>query len=844
MLRARTVAALYVARLRTTWLQELLAAAGIATGVALVLAVLAANTSITSNARDLVGAVTGGAQLQISSRDTAGFAPRRIAARTRALAGVEHVVPLLEQRAVMRSGTRTVSVTLVGLDPALADLGGVASRPALLGVRLLPGVVVTSAAAEPLGVPPGGGRAIVAVRGRAESLPISGVFRAGEVGALATAPFAAAPLRRVQELAGLPDRVTRLLVAVEPRAETRVLRELRAIAPPNVSVERVSSELDALAVATAPNDQATTLFAAVAVLIGLLLAATAMLLTVPARRREIAQLRIGGYTSGQVSIVVIAHVLMLGVPASLAGVLGGVVLASAPSLQPPGYLALAFPIGSEIRLAWWMFVAAIAGGTLAACAAAAQPLLDLRRTSSIVAIYRAGSAPGQSIEPGTARRLALTALALLTLTVGMTQLWPSTSVVGVGLLVIAALLALPVILGGVLAIAEMIDRRLDRPSALPAAIGSVRAAQVRSVALAATCATALVGAIAIDGARQDLIDGLRRTYSQYVSTAPVWISQWDDNLALQPFVSPDATIRQVEGVAAVREYRGSLLDVGDRRVWVIGRPPDDSAMLPATDLVDGKLEIATANLRRGGWVALSQQLADAQRVGVGDMLRLLTPTGHQSFRVAATTGNLGWGPGAIVMNANDYRRAWASALPSALEVDLEPGTSPAEARDRLRQALGPTSAFEPQTSDQRLVETVDIARAGLSRLRQIAVSLIIAAAIAIAAAMIASIRDQRAQLAASATLGLERSTLWRAMMIESSLVLLAGSLAGVAAGSFGHYLGGRWLQLTTGYPAPWSWAIDQMLVTTAIIVGVALAITAIPGYLNANPPARLALERR
>lgn len=844
MLRFRTVAALYAARLRTTWLQELLAAAGIATGVALVLAVLAANTSITSNARDLVGAVAGDAQLQVSSRDTAGFQPARVVDRIRAVDGVEHVVPLLEQRAVLRAGARTVAVTLVGLDPALAELGGVASRPALLGVGLLPGVVVTSAAGAPLDLPARGGAVSVDVRGRATATPVSGVFGSSEVGVLASAPFAAAPLRRVQTLTGLPGRVTRLLIAVRPGTEAKVLGALDSAIGGRLSVEPVSSELDALAIATAPNDQATTLFAAVGVLIGLLLAATAMLLTVPARRREIAQLRIYGFTNRQVVIVVFAHALMLGLPASLAGIAGGVLLANAASLQPPGYLALAFPIGSEIRLAWWMFAAAILGGTGAACLAAAQPLFDLRRGKSIVAIYNASGNPGQSITPRTVRRITAIAAAMVVATVAMTQMWPSTSVAGVGLLVIAALLALPATLRAVLAVADGLDRRLDRPSALPGAVGSVRAAQIRAVALAATCTAALAGALAIDGARQDLIDGLNRTYSQYVATAPIWIAQRGDNLALQPFAVSTETVRQVDGVADVREYRGSLLDVGDRRAWVIARPRNDDALLPATDVVDGKYEIATANIRSGGWIAVSKQLADAERVAVGDTLQLPTPTGPRPFRIAATTGNLGWGPGAIVMNADDYRRAWDSPLPSALEVDVEPGTSPAEVRDRIQTALGSTSPLVVQTSAERLDETVDIARAGLARLRQIAVSLVLAAAVAIAAAMIAAIRDQRAQLAAAKTLGLDRTTLWRAMMLESGLVLLAGSVAGIAAGAFGHYLGGRWLQLTTGYPAPWSWAPGQALLTTAIIVGVALAVTAVPGYLTTNPPARLALNRR
>lgn len=846
MLRPSAVAELYRGRLRTSWLQELLAAAGIATGVALVFAVLAANTSITNNAGELVGAVAGDAQLQIASRDSAGFVGEPTLAQVRALPEVRDAAPVLEQRAVMRTGGREVGVDLVGVDAALGDLGGVASRPALLGVGLLPGVVVTSATAELLGIASrrSGAPVSLSVRGRSSPTVVSGVFGAPHVGVLATVPFVAAPLGRVQELSGLPGRVTRLLVEAQPGAEERVLAELREIAGPRLNAGHVRDELDALAVATAPNDQATTLFALVAILIGLLLTATAMLLTVPARRREMAQQRIYGYTDRQVATVVLTHAVMLGLPASLVGVAGGMLLATTTSLEPPGYLALAFPIGAEVRLTWWMFAIAIVGGTLATCFAAAQPLLDLRAGRPVIAIYQApGQDPGQSIAPRLARRLACVSLAMIAATVVATQLWPTTSVIGVGVLVVAALLALPLLVSGLLAVAGLLDR-MDRASSLPIAIGSVRAANVRSAALAATCAAAIIGAISIDGARTDLIDGLTRTYSQYVETADVWVAQPGDDLALQPFSSPAARLRRLPGVADVREYYGGLLDIGDRRVWMMARPPTDSALIPRTDVVDGTYEIATAQLREGGWITVSQQLADAHRLGVGDTMRLPTPTGDRAFRVAATTGNLGWGPGAIVMNADDYRRAWATDMPSAIEVDATPGTPPAQVRDRIREALGPDSVLESQTSDERLRETVDIARAGLARLRQIAFVLIIAAAIAIAAAMIATIRDQRPQLAIGMTMGLTRLALWRAMLLETALILLAGCLVGVFAGIYGHYLGGRWLQLMTGYPAPWSWSIEQTVLICVTFAVVALGITAIPGYRSASPPAHEALRGR
>ena len=109
--------------------------------------------------------------------------------------------------------------------------------------------------------------------------------------------------------------------------------------------------------------------------------------------------------------------------------------------------------------------------------------------------------------------------------------------------------------------------------------------------------------------------------------------------------------------------------------------------------------------------------------------------------------------------------------------------------------------------------------------------------------MIATIRDRRPQLAAYAIEGWSRAALWRALMVETAMILLAGCVAGAAAGTYGHYLGGRWLEQTTSFPAPWSWSPGAMLPVCALLAGVALLITAVPGYFAAQPRGRLAIDR-
>ena len=96
--------------------------------------------------------------------------------------------------------------------------------------------------------------------------------------------------------------------------------ELRTLGAGRLNVVAADNELRLLAEAVKPNDQSTSLFAAISVMVGFLLALNAMLLTVPERRRFVADLRMQGYDWRQVVVLLAFQAAVLGVVASAAGV--------------------------------------------------------------------------------------------------------------------------------------------------------------------------------------------------------------------------------------------------------------------------------------------------------------------------------------------------------------------------------------------------------------------------------------------------------------------------------------------------------------------------------------------
>ena len=115
----------------------------------------------------------------------------------------------------------------------------------------------------------------------------------------------------------------------------------------------------------------------------------------------------------------------------------------------------------------------------------------------------------------------------------------------------------------------------------------------------------------------------------------------------------------------------------------------------------------------------------------------------------------------------------------------------------------------------------------------------IAAVLALAAAMSAAVWQRRRHLAAYKVQGFRERQLRRILLIETVIVLALGCALGVVAGTYAHLLGNRWLEIDTGFPAPFSAQPVHALVTLLLITLGATAVVAITGSLAARVSARL-----
>ena len=830
---------LYRARVHARLVQECFAVVGIAAGVALLFASQVASQSLTSSVAQLSRGIVGNATLQLLARDPHGM-PESLLARVRRIDGVRVAAPLLEASAQASGPKGSESVELVGADSSLRALGGALVRHTELepfaGVD---GVLLPAPLARRLGVTRFGREVTLRLYGRTERAPLYKQLHEAQIGGLVASPIVVAPLSFAQEMTGLAASVSRILIEPAPGMERRVRQSLDRLAAGRLNVESTSYDERLFAKAASASNQSTALFVVISALVGFLFAFNAMLLTVPQRRRLIADLRRDGYPPRAVVAVLLLDALVLGAGACMLGLVLGDELSIHIFRANPGYLGSAFAVGTQRVVGARSLAVAAGGGMLAAVIAVLSPLRDVVSRDPLAAIAtNEGSATGRAgIATALAGALCLGAASAILLAA------PKLAIVGMVLLIAALLLVLPAVLDVALTLLGGLARMMT--GTVPhVATMELSAARARAIGVAATGAIAVFGAVAIQGAHADLLEGLENAAHDENAFTGAWVSAPGayNLLRTAPFTpTQKAELEALPGVRAVRVYRGGLFDWGERKVWAIAPPSEAVPLLPSSQILEGSIAQASARVRAGGWLVLSEAIASEHHLRIGSRVTLPAPV-PTSFRVAALSTNIGWAPGAAIMSAAAYARAWGSADASAYNILFDSRASAGRVDGEITRALGPSSGLVVQSAQVHADEQDALSRQGLERLSQIATLILVVAVLAMAAAIGNMVWQRRPRLAKLKLEGFPRTELWRTILLESLLLLAVGCLTGAILGLYGQQLLDRALANVINFPVVYSIAVVSGVVSLATVTAIALLIIAIPGYMAVCVSPAIALQ--
>ena len=468
-------------------------------------------------------------------------------------------------------------------------------------------------------------------RGPVQEFEIVGVVELGSLESLGGATISVFDLATAQELFAKEDVVDQIqLAAAEGVSAEALVAEVRGELPATLDVQTAAAQVE-----TESEDTSAGLgflryfllaFAAIALFVGSFVIANTLSITIGQRTRELATVRTLGASRRQVLWSVVLEALVVGVLASIVGILLGVGLAlglnellAAAGIELPT---------SGLVLETRTIVVGLVVGIGITLLASIRPALRATRVPPIAAV-REGSVlpPSRFARFGLPASLTLTAGAIALLLVGS---------LGDGLSAAPRLLAIG--LGVILLFVgiALVAPRLVRPLAsalgwpgtrIAGAAGRLaRANAMRNPARTASTASALMIGLALVTLVAILAQGLRSTFVDSVDQLFVAdyavVAEGGFNPLTPEVEEALAQAPGVEAVSGVRSGSGRIAgeDVG------VSAVPGNIAETVAIRWDEGSDAVPGALGEDGAFV--TREFADERDLELGSPLEIETPTGE------------------------------------------------------------------------------------------------------------------------------------------------------------------------------------------------------------------------
>lgn len=814
--------------IRTHRLRVVTSLAVVIVSSALLIAVLGTYGSLTASVREFNAAISGSAQVEVAAIADSGVAENLAGEIKRDVPGAKSVVPLVRNSIVVDGKP----IILLGSDlraSALSsDLRAAAgSSTGALASNLDSGIVAG----------PGAGLH------KGQRLSVNGIdvsvvdVVGGEQSTmLNNGNFVFAYLPLAQRLTGLDGRVDSILIVAADGADVSALRsEVERVVDGRGVVVDPGFRARQAELASSVTRDSTLLVSLVSLVIAAFLVFNTMNMAVASRRSSLAMVRALGARRSHLVGDLLGEAALFGVVGGLIGVPLGILAGRFAVGQLPEPSATSMMPSIDYHLPGYAPVVAVAACVLACVGATTLAARSVFSVSPVEAMV-----PGEVSDAQKRRGPAVVIAALLGI-IGLVGSWVMVATVpgrpaiiagavyAIGALLVCFALSAPL---GWLVV--RVSRAFGGPGQL-ASVNTERSPR-RAWATLMTVAVAIAVGMGTSGALDNMISSISTSLDGLGDPDFYVSSTTRDSVPLGPILPSEikAEVTQVPGVSEVIGGQWAAVNIGSDRAVIQGLEPGSKA--PFMRKASPR---AVADVLAGRGMLLSNVLARILDVGVGDTVRLATPTGYHDVVVRDVVDyvSIEAGTGAI---SNALLAQWFERDGDTyLQVLTAPGADEAAIRARLEQiaAAHPGTGNKPvsvYTGAEALAATqAQVQQAGAFT---IAIQWIVAlaAAVALLNTLLLSVIERRRELGVLRAMGASRRFVRRMVLAEAAAVALVGSALGLILGTALHLLSNRILSATT--------ALDVLYSprpTILIFVGIAVVLCLVGAVVPATRAARM-----
>jgi putative ABC transport system permease protein len=555
------------------------------------------------------------------------------------------------------------------------------------------------------------------------------------------------------------------------------------------------------------------------------------------RRRDIGMLRALGATRSTIIGTIVSEGLLQGVLGTALGIVLGYALAVAmirainpimqrfmnlqintPSLSPT-LIVLSTGIGIGVTL--------LAGLLPAVSAGRVTPLEALRPSVGSVSIRRLA---GLGFWAGTAM-IVLAILALLTHSMGL---------IGLGgvLFVTGLILAAPALVNPIANVFGALAARLfARDGTAALAEGNLSRQPSRAAITASTTLIAMAILVMAAGLFASVEIGfgrvLRRSLGSDYILLPPALAVWGTNVGADPALAEG--LRDLDGVAVVSTLRFAPTLINGVAVSAIGIDPVDYPHVSSLTFTRGDEQEAYAALGAGRALIVNGVLATTARVGVGDEVELVTPTGRQAYEVVAIAGDY--------LNAKIATAYLSQASIAAdfgrnedvlIQVNLTAQADRTTVETALRAAVRPYPQFRLIAGLEFIEENLQIFETAWAGIYGMVIFLAVPSLIAMVNTLAIGVIERTREIGMLRAVGATRRQVRTIVVTEALILSGIGTAFGLLSGI---YLGYMAVQAMSEAGFPLEYAFPATGAIAAIAAGILFGVLA--AIIPARQAARL-----
>jgi len=816
-------------RLRTT-----LTLLGIALGVAVFFAVRTANVTLLSSLTTTIEKMAGKATLQVVGNE-GGF-PEAVWETVKDTPGVHVAQPVIEVLANTafedESSLLIIGVDMLGdreLREYQFDEEGSEIADPLIALAQPDSILISRTFADTHNLKDGDKLPLYTSQGKKE-FTVRGIFKPKGIGEIFGGQIAVMDVFNAQFVFNRGRNIDRIDLMNEPEVTVEQLQQrIKERVPAALEIARPASRGQGIENAVAVMRIGMTVASFIALLVGVFIIFNTFSISVNQRWKEIGILRALGVERPNVQRMFLAESVVMGIVGSTIGIGLGFFLAvgaeramSKIATQLFSYVATQQP--PVFR--WDYALTSFALGTVTSVIGAWLPSRAASRLNPILALHNIETRQREDV---LGRARMLTGLAMVVAGLLLVRFGPSS----VGLSFQFSYSAL-MIFGLVLLLPKLAEwmARLLRPL-MDRVFGSEGVLAVDTMIQSPRRTSATVGALMIGLSFVFSIGAYVQSYQKTVSdwmerviNADIIINTSENARSRTYHFSEDLgkQLAALPGVRRVENVRFTFVPYADDSVALVLLDMD-GWLARVKDVIEGASEAEVRpKVIRGEGVLVARNFALRYKLGVGDRVKLATPTQPFDLPILGIVEDYTSEKGAIFFDRELYKRYWNDPAVDIINLSVNKGVNVAEMKQQVQRAVrGQHRAFIFTNAEYKKYIMDLINGFFVLNYMQMAVAVIIAA-LGIVNTLIISVAERKRELGVLRAIGGLRSQIRKMILLEAAAIAIVGVLSGALAGVLNTYFLVRTAAtMIGGYTIPFRFPITIVLIALPIALAIALA---------------------